>query len=1036
MSYAKGTDTSPLKDLASNEVADFSSQQVTNVTGDTTAPTVQSASVDHTYILTLTFSEALTATNTPDASRFTVAGTEAALSVTVVAFKSGDPASVVLTLSVPGVVKGNAGITVSYAKGTDASPLKDLASNEVADFSSQQVTNLSGVPEVESATVDGSTLTLTFDKVMKTTSVPGTSRFTVAGTDSTTSVTAVAFKTGDAKSVELTLSPAVTGGDTGITVSYTRGDETNELQDTGGTEVVDFSGQKVTNETDDTTAPTVQSATVDGSTLTLIFNEALKTTNAPGTSRFTVAGTDSTTTVTAVGFKTGDAKSVELTLSPAVADTDTGITVSYAKGSDANPLQDRSGNEVANFSGQQVENTPPEVTDVAVVSTPSLDVDDSGTAETYGLGEEIRVRVTFSGAVDVDTTGGTPRLKIKMHADFGEKWADYAGGTGTAALTFAYTVVSPNSSRGGTPVTDDGIAVLANTLELNGGTIKSAGAARDAGLAHAGLAHDANHKVDHSKAPGPVFQSAAVDGTALAVTFSKSLDTASAPAGSAFSVEATPSGGAARTIAGTGTAAISGAVASVTLASAVAVGEMVTVGYTKPSASPLQDGTGTDVVNFSGQAVANHTLVGVTAVAVVSTPSIDADNSGTAETYGLGETIRVRLTFGETVNVDTTHGTPRLKIRLQAAAGERWADYAGGSGTAALVFAYTVASADTSADGIAVVEDTLEMNGGTIKVAETQADVALGHAGLANDANHKVDGSKAPAPVFQSASVTGATLAVTFSGNLDTGSAPAGRAFDVEATPSGGAARRIAGTGTVSIAGAVATVALASAVAHGETVTVEYTRPATNPLQDSAGTDVLSFTGQPVTNATRRPQLTPAAPGHAAAAPAGWDAGCRRRGRSGGRPWGFSDTGRLGKFGPGRRHADLRLEPDVRRVGGALGRGHGRAVLRCAGASGCAGVPADGLGSRWAHRQRRGDGDGARCGAELRRGGGVVADAGAGRGDGTGGAAGGDGRQRRAELCPDVGALGAGGSFLRPGVAPALGHAVSRGQLCLQLHGA
>ena len=81
----------------------------------------------------------------------------------------------------------------------------------------------------------------------------------------------------------------------------------------------------------------LQSATVNGSTLTLTYNEALKTTNAPAASRFSVAGTASATTVTAVGFKSGDATSVELTLSPAVTAGDSGITVSYTKGNDANP---------------------------------------------------------------------------------------------------------------------------------------------------------------------------------------------------------------------------------------------------------------------------------------------------------------------------------------------------------------------------------------------------------------------------------------------------------------------------------------------------------------------------------------------------------------------------------------------------------------------------------------------------------------------------------------------------------------------------
>ena len=68
-----------------------------------------------------------------------------------------------------------------------------------------------------------------------------------------------------------------------------------------------------------------------------------------------------------------------------------------------------------------------------------------------------------------------------------EKWAAYQGGSGTATLTFTHTVVEPNIST-------QGIAVLADTLELNGGTIQASGV--DADLAHTSLGHDADHKVD------------------------------------------------------------------------------------------------------------------------------------------------------------------------------------------------------------------------------------------------------------------------------------------------------------------------------------------------------------------------------------------------------------------------------------------------------------------------------------------------------------------------------------------------------------
>ncbi len=120
----------------------------------------------------------------------------------------------------------------------------------------------------------------------------------------------------------------------------------------------------------------------------------------------------------------------------------------------------------------------PSVTGVEVTSDPGDD-------DTYVLNDAITITLTFSEAVNVT---GSPRLKIDMDpADWGEKWAVYQGGSGTNSLTFTHTVVEPNYSS-------LGIAVLADTLELNGGTIQADGLA--ALLSHTGLDHDANHKVD------------------------------------------------------------------------------------------------------------------------------------------------------------------------------------------------------------------------------------------------------------------------------------------------------------------------------------------------------------------------------------------------------------------------------------------------------------------------------------------------------------------------------------------------------------
>ncbi|MDE2668229.1 MAG: hypothetical protein OXI51_01070, partial [Chloroflexota bacterium] len=127
----------------------------------------------------------------------------------------------------------------------------------------------------------------------------------------------------------------------------------------------------------------------------------------------------------------------------------------------------------------------PSVTFVAVSSVPGVD-------GAYALGETIRVTLSFSEAVNVT---GSPRLAIDMDpADWGRKWATYESGSGTSNISFAHTVVEPNfSSRG--------IAVLADSLELNGGTIRSASSQADAALGHAALDHDADHRVDWQLSP-------------------------------------------------------------------------------------------------------------------------------------------------------------------------------------------------------------------------------------------------------------------------------------------------------------------------------------------------------------------------------------------------------------------------------------------------------------------------------------------------------------------------------------------------------
>ena len=146
--------------------------------------------------------------------------------------------------------------------------------------------------------------------------------------------------------------------------------------------------------------------------------------------------------------------------------------------------------------------------------------------DTYGVDEAIRVTVSFDATVDVT---GSPRLAIDMDpADWGRKWAAYEGGGGTSALVFSHTVAEPNYSP-------QGIAVVADTLEANGGTIRSAATEADAHLSHDGLAHDPSHKVDWRPAIS-VADASATEGAGASVEFRVGLSRAFSTAGHAVTV--------------------------------------------------------------------------------------------------------------------------------------------------------------------------------------------------------------------------------------------------------------------------------------------------------------------------------------------------------------------------------------------------------------------------------------------------------------------------------------------------------------------
>ena len=129
---------------------------------------------------------------------------------------------------------------------------------------------------------------------------------------------------------------------------------------------------------------------------------------------------------------------------------------------------------------------------------------------------------------------------------------------------------------------------------------------------------------------------------------------------------------------------------------------------------------------------------------MTSTPLLNSSGGSTPDTYGEGETIEVSVTFNEAVTATT--GTDFVL----SVGGAKRAPLLRGSGTATLVFGYTVLADDEDTDGIWIGDQDRTLVGdrnsnpqnGTIASVATTVAADLTHDELGTLSGHKVDGSR------------------------------------------------------------------------------------------------------------------------------------------------------------------------------------------------------------------------------------------------------------------------------------------------------
>ena len=580
--------------------------------------------------------------------------------------------------------------------------LKDLSGNLASGLGNRRATNVTP-PAFSSASVNEAALTVTFDGGLDTASVPAAGAFTVkvGGTAvdlADTSPVAVSGST-----ATLTLAKAVLRVNT-VTVSYAAPATGNKLQDAdnGKNAVPDFADKAVTNNTPaDTTGPGFVSATMNGKKLVITFDEALNETAALRADQFQRTTPGSGNSNVQAQSVSVSGRTVTATYSRGVSEHGQPVTVSYDKASDATKrLKDLSGNEAPEFSGQTVTNaTPPAFSSASV----------NGAALT----------VTFNGGLDTASVPAAGAFTVKV------------GGT---AVDLAET--SPVAVSGSTVTLTLAKAVLAgDTLTVSYAAPATGDKLQDADNGKNPVPDFTDKAVTNANVKdgtAPTVSSATIDAATLTLNFNEALHAGSVPAASAFAVKV--GGGSAETLAATNPVAVAGSAVTLKLALPVAAHHAVTVGYTKPATgAKLRDRSGEEAATFADRAVTNNTGAAaaprVTMVEIASKPSIDADSSGSAETYGRGAQIRVKVTWSADVTWDASAQGAALSVGLEIGDNTRTAALETGglaTGTArSLFFQYTVQAGDRDSDGIVVgrtaANDVVALAGGaTLKDAQAR----------------------------------------------------------------------------------------------------------------------------------------------------------------------------------------------------------------------------------------------------------------------------------------------------------------------------
>ncbi|WP_010108613.1 SwmB domain-containing protein, partial [Verminephrobacter aporrectodeae] len=467
----------------STGMATSANYTVNTQSADTTPPVFHSAMVNgDQLVLTYTEANRLDGAALAGNAGFTVNTAAGAVAITVSSAVVNATAKTV-TLTLSRAVANTETVTVSYTKPESGNGVRDAAGNQAANFSAKPVAADTTPPEISTAVVTGNQLVLTYTEAgtLDGAALAGNAGFTVITAAGATAITvSSAVVNATAKTVTLTLSRTVAATET-VVVRYIKPESGNGVRDAAGNQAENFNGVIATHGTPapaDTTAPEFHSAAVTGNQLVLTYTEAntLDAAALAGNAGFAVSSTTGTAITVNSAVVSATDKTVTLTLSRAVAATET-VTVRYTKPESGAVVQDAAGNDAVSFSDQAVTNNTPAGGPTPAAGGPTLAATDPITIgdDKLSLGESTTVTIRFSEAVSGFTTAD---LVVGGGAHLSDDLRSTDGGS-----TWTVTLTAPNA---------DDLARVPNPRTYNSVgnqiSVNLAGVSNSAGTAGAGQA--------------------------------------------------------------------------------------------------------------------------------------------------------------------------------------------------------------------------------------------------------------------------------------------------------------------------------------------------------------------------------------------------------------------------------------------------------------------------------------------------------------------------------------------------------------------